>query len=84
MKELMRLTRVELTDLGSTTPWWTSRKDSTEHVNALINLRNIRTVLARRSHAVTLGHTAYAKHARFNAVPLVARYHRKSRALTLI
>ena len=51
--ELMRLTRIELTDLlvRITNLLPTLPEGSVERQNALINLRNIRLVLARRDFA---------------------------------
>jgi hypothetical protein len=50
LAELMRLTRIELCDLLTriTTALPEFPERSTERQNALINLRNIRSMLARR------------------------------------
>ena len=50
LNELMRLTRIELCALAAqiTKALAEFPEDSTERLNALINLRNIRSVLARR------------------------------------
>ena len=50
LTELMRLTRIELCDVLTriTNDLPKFPEDSVERLNALINLRNIRTILARR------------------------------------
>ena len=50
LNELMRLTRIELCALAAqiTSALTDFPEGSTERLNALINLRNIRSVLARR------------------------------------
>lgn len=50
LNELMRLTRIELCGLATqiTKAMAEFPEDSTERLNALINLRNIRSVLAWR------------------------------------
>jgi hypothetical protein len=50
LNELMRLTRIELFALAAqiTNALAEIPEDSTERLNALINLRNIRSIVARR------------------------------------